>query len=390
MSQSIAGVSTPFRRAATALCALGLLAGATPSLAAPEVSLENALKEFELQESRQPIRETLKGWVKPRKLVVVVDKPERTAWLQEAMPAGVTVTGVATDAQARNEIADADAMVQSSCRPENFAGAQRLKWVHAGGAGSDQCLAIDGVATGDVILTNSQKVKNTSLAEMAMGYVFTLARAADVGLANQQAQAFNAVRGRRAKPIAGSTMLIVGLGGAGTEIARLAHGLGMNVIATRNSSREGPDFVSYVGLPDELPKLVGQADVVMISAPLTPATRDLFDYAMMQRMKRDAMLINWARAEIVVKDDLDRALRDGTIGSAALNWATYAPLPKGDSLWTAPNLLLTPWGGTGGGTEAAPQSSPVHEMRWLVMRENMRRFAGGEPMYSVFDLERGY
>jgi phosphoglycerate dehydrogenase-like enzyme len=128
----------------------------------------------------------------------------------------------------------------------------------------------------------------------------------------------------------------------------------------------------------------------MICAPLTPATRGLFNTAMMQKMKKDAMLINWTRAEIVVKEDLEKALRSGTIGSAALNWATYAPLPKGDSLWTTPNLILAPWGGAGGGTEGATPDSPINEMRWLVMRENMRRFATGDKMFSVFDLERGY
>jgi phosphoglycerate dehydrogenase-like enzyme len=166
----------------------------------------------------------------------------------------------------------------------------------------------------------------------------------------------------------------------------------MKVIATRNSGHEGPDFVSYVGLAAETPNLVGQADVVVICAPLTPATRGLFDAAMFARMKKDAMLINWTRAEITVPEDLAAALKAGTIGSAALNWATAAPLPKTHPLWSAPNLILAPWAGTGGGAEAnkANQSDANIEMRWLVIRENMRRFATGEKMYSVFDLERGY
>lgn len=356
----------------------------------PAANLAAALEEFHLRENARPAREMVRGWKAPRKLVVVVDKPDRVSWLQEAMPAGVRVVGVRDDGEARSLIADADAMVMSSCRPENFAGAARMKWIHAGGAGSDQCLAITGVATGDIILTNSQKVKNTSLAEMAMSYVFALSRSTDVTLANQRAQAFDAIRGRPARQIAGSTMLVVGLGGAGTEIARLAHGLGMKVIATRNSSHEGPDFVDYVGLADELPNLIGQADVVMICAPLTPATRGLFDTAMLARMKKSATLINWTRAEIVVARDLDAALREGSIGGAAMNWATYAPLPKGDPLWTAPNLILAPWGGARGGFSPEATGSSVNEMRWLVIRENMRRFAAGDKMFSVFDLERGY
>ncbi len=182
----------------------------------------------------------------------------------------------------------------------------------------------------------------------------------------------------------------------------------MKVIATRNSSREGPDFVSYVGLADETPKLVSQADVVVVCAPLTPATRGLFNAAMFARMKKDAMYVDWTRAEITVADDLAAALKNGTIGSAALNWATSAPLPKDHPLWSAPNLILAPWAGTGagavtgtgtgmgpvsstsGGKTNARGSDATREGRWLVVRENMRRFATGDKMYSVFDLKRGY
>ena len=115
-------------------------------------------------------------------------------------------------------------------------------------------------------------VKNTTLAEMGMGYVFALARSIDVGLENQRQRELNRRGGRPGKRLEGATMLIVGLGGAGTEIARMAHAIGMKVIATDPVNRNPPEFVAHVGLPDELPSLVGQADVVMVSAPLTPGT----------------------------------------------------------------------------------------------------------------------
>ena len=376
---------------------------------APAVDLAAALKEFQLQESSRPIRETLRGWTPPHKIVVEVDEPARTAWLQQAMPKGLTVIGVRSEADAGPQLADADALVYFGCSPATFAKAPHAKWVHVGSGGADQCLAVPGIARGDILLTNGQKVKNTLLAEEALGYVFALARSIDVGMRNQLRGELNSAgRGRHSKQLEGATMLIVGLGGAGTEIARIAHALGMNVIATRNSSHAGPDFVSYVGLADETPKLVGQADVVVICAPLTPATRGLFNAAMFARMKKDAIFVNWTRAEIVVPEDLAAALKSGTIGSAALNWATSRPLPKDHPLWSAPNLILAPWAGTGAGavtgtgTGTGPAasgqanktnrygSSSTQEARWLVVRENMRRFATGERMYSVFDLERGY
>jgi len=397
-------------RSAVVAILMALAAGTAASQeVAPATDLAAAVKEFQLQESGKPVRETMRGWTAPHKIVVAVDDPERTAWLQQAMPKGVTVIGVPDESAAGPQLADADALVYFGCNPSTFAKAPKAKWVHVGSGGADQCLATPGIARGEILLTNGQKVKNTMLAEEAMGYVFALARSIDVGMQNQlRGELDRSGKGRHSKQLQGATMLIVGLGGAGVEIARIAHALGMKVIATRNSGREGPDFVSYVGLADETPKLVSEADVVVICAPLTPATRGLFNAAMFARMKKDAMLVNWTRAEITVPEDLAAALKAGTIGSAALNWATSKPLPKDHPLWSAPNLILAPWAGTGAGavtgtgTGTGPGSgvqaaksnrngtSMTADARWLVVRENMRRFATGDKMYSVFDLERGY
>src|SRR4029079_19158592 len=78
--------------------------------------------------------------------------------------------------------------------------------------------------------------------------------------------------GSQPQALGGKTLLVAGLGGIGQEVARRAHALGMKVIATRNSSREGPDFVSRVGLSDELPAMIGEADVVVEERPLVPGT----------------------------------------------------------------------------------------------------------------------
>ena len=362
--------------------------------AQPErLDLAAALSEFQLAESNRTVKELIPGWAAPRKLVVVVDKPGRTAWLQQALPAEVTVIGVSRDAEAQALLGDADALVEVNCAiAVGDAPKPKLRWIHGNSGGGDTCLQVSGVARGEMVLTNSQKVKNTVLAEMGMGYVFALARSIDVTLANQRERDLSRRGGRPGKRLEGATMLIVGLGGAGTEIARMAHAAGMKVIATDPVNRNPPDFVSHVGMPDELPTLVGQADVVMIAAPLTPATRGLFDAAMFARMKRDAMLVNWARADIVVAEDLAAALKAGTLGSAALNWATQTPLAKDHPLWDAPNLILAPWAGAPVPSQGVSSAKAArdNELRWLVVRENMRRFATGAKMYSVFDLSRGY
>jgi phosphoglycerate dehydrogenase-like enzyme len=383
-------MNVTLRIAPLLLAASGALACAAAEPQRPD--LEAALAEYQLAESSRPVKELIPGWVKPQKLIVVVDKPERTAWLQEAMPAGTTIVGVRREADGVAQLADADALIEVNC-PAAAAGAPKLRWVHAFSGGGDTCLtAIPAIARGEVILTNSQKVKNTALAEMGIGYMFALARSVDVTLANQRERELGRRGGRVGKRLDGATILVVGLGGAGTEIARIASAIGMKVIATDPVNRHPPAFVSHVGMPDELPGLVGQADVVMIAAPLTPQTRGLFNKEMFARMKRDAIFINWARADIAVPEDLAAALKAGTIGSAALNWATQTPLTPDHPLWDAPNLILAPWAGAGVATTqgASPQATREAELRWLLLRENMRRFATGGKMYSVFDLARGY
>jgi phosphoglycerate dehydrogenase-like enzyme len=182
--------------------------------------------------------------------------------------------------------------------------------------------------------------------------------------------------------LSGRTILVVGLGGIGTEVARRAHALGMTVTATRASSREGPDFVSYVGLADELLALAAKADVVVSSLPLTPQTTGLFDTGFFSAMKPTAYFINVGRGRSVVTDDLLAALLDGQIAGAGLDVTEPEPLPSDHPLWQQPNVIITPHMSAG--------SDLRSERLWIVMRENLRRYVAGERMLSVVDIDRGY
>ena len=137
--------------------------------------------------------------------------------------------------------------------------------------------------------------------------------------------------------------------------------------------------------------------------PFSSAASDSFFLASIGDVVSAVLWAEGPQAE-ALPEDLAAALKDGVIGSAALNWATSAPLPKDSPLWSAPNLILAPWAGTGAGaltgtgTGTGPARSKTNrngsdatrEARWLVVREDMRRFATGDKMYSVFDLKRGY
>ena len=180
----------------------------------------------------------------------------------------------------------------------------------------------------------------------------------------------------------GKTMLVVGLGGIGRQIAKRAHGLGMRVTATRNSRREGPEYVDYVGLPDELLKLTKDADVVVNITPLTKATTGLFNRVFFKTMKPSAYFINMGRGKSVVTNDLIDALTNQEIAGAGVDVTDPEPLPPDHPLWKTPNVIITP--------HSSAPSDQMLERFWILVRENLRRYVAGEPMLNVVDLKRGY
>jgi phosphoglycerate dehydrogenase-like enzyme len=172
------------------------------------------------------------------------------------------------------------------------------------------------------------------------------------------------------------------LGGVGNEVAKRAHGLDMRVIGIRNSSREGPEFVDYVGLSDELYELAAKSDVIVNTLPLTDETRGLFDKQFFDAAKHGTYFISVARGGSTVTSDLIAALKDGRVTAAGLDVTDPEPLPKGHELWTLPNVIITP--------HIAATTDQGRWRRWAVIRENLRRYVNGEPMLNVVDVSRGY
>jgi len=215
--------------------------------------------------------------------------------------------------------------------------------------------------------------------------MMALVRGLDVYHANQMQGAWRRDTGMDRSAfmeLAGRTVLVVGLGGIGTQTAKRAHGLGMRVIATRGSRREGPAYVDYVGLADEVNELATQADVVINTAPLTDRTRGMFDTAFFAAMKSTAYFISIGRGASTVTADLVTALETGAIAGAGLDVTDPEPLPEGHVLWTMPRVIISPH--TGG------RSDKGRDRLFLLVQENLRRYVAGEPMLSVVDIKRGY
>ena len=342
------------------------------------------VQRFDLREGAAPVRER-EGWERPKK-IVVADVP-LADYLRTVVP-GVEIIGVAglrNYSAMAEAVAGADVLI-GLCTPEIVARGTSLKWIQLLNAGADSCATIPAVAQRGILVTNLQRIQGPHMAEHAIALLLSLARALPVYAAEQNAGAFTRgfreTRGERPIEIEGKTLLVVGLGGIGTEVAKRAHGLGLHVIATRNSRREGPDYVEYVGLADEYRTLAARADVVVNSTPLTPETRGMFDAQFFAAMKDDAFFINIGRGESVVTADLTAALQNGTIGGAGLDVTDPEPLPAGHPFWSMSNVIITP--------HIATSSDYRSDRTFTLVAENVRRYVRGDAVLSVVDLAAGY
>jgi len=261
--------------------------------------------------------------------------------------------------------------------------APRLRWAQSGSAGVDRYITIpELMARDEVVLTNMKGMYGPVIAEhvfaMMLSHTRNLPHYLDAGRRGAwdrgSASAMTALQGR--------TMLVVGLGGIGSEIAMRADAFNMRVLATARTERPAPPYVDVLGTGPDLDELLPQADVVVLAVPLTDETRGMIDRETIARMKDGAWLVNIARGAVVDTDALVEALDAGKLGAAFLDVTDPEPLPEGHALWNRDNVLITP--------HVAARAELSGERRLALMLENMRRFGAGEPLLNVVDKAAGY
>jgi phosphoglycerate dehydrogenase-like enzyme len=298
------------------------------------------------------------------------------------------VSGPQVDDDERSALlAGADVVVVGAPVPARVAEfAPHLRWAHHTQAGVSNLHSSD-LWTAPIRLTSSRgTVAPTAIAEYAIGGAFHFARGAYDGTRQKYAGEFTRT-GYQMRMLAGSTIGVLGLGGIGNEVARLAKALGMRVVATRRSVTDAQHDVGHADLvlpADGTIEVAAQSDFLIICAQLTPQTRHLVNAEVLAAMPAGAVLINVGRGEQVDEDALVRALTDGTIRGAVLDVydGELAGRPPRRELLDLPNVLLTPH-------QSSIGSDFAVEGRLLV-QDNLRRFIAGQPLVNEVDRERGY
>ena len=311
-----------------------------------------------------------------------ISESER-AQLAKVAPNVRIVTGLSKkEALARAE--EAHGINARYASPEFLTKATKLRWVQVSSAGVDRYLGIKPLMENDkLVMSNSRAVHGPAIADHAMAMLLSLTRNLNYDAQNQK-QAKWARGGGAGKSIAlqGKTMLVVGLGGIGTEIAQRANGFSMKVIGTRRSDRPSPDYIKRVGKPKDLLAMLPEADVVVLAVPLTDETKNMLNTAAFDAMKPGAYLINIARGKVVNTEAMLKALKSGRLAGACLDVTDPEPLPANHELWKQANVIITP--------HIASRSEVTNERRSALLVENLRRFGAGEPLLNVVDKKAGY
>jgi phosphoglycerate dehydrogenase-like enzyme/glyoxylase-like metal-dependent hydrolase (beta-lactamase superfamily II) len=311
--------------------------------------------------------------------------PEQVAGLRQIAP-NVELLFARNPKEALALAPEVHGMSGSLCKPEVLRVAKNLRWVLQASAGVEHLVSIPELVDNDqIVLTNARTMFGPNIGDHVFALLLSLTRGLPHFAALMKTGTWGRDRGAGGPALIelkGKTMLVVGLGGIGREVARRAHAFGMQVVATDPQEGPVPHYVARLEAPDQFPALLPGADVVVVAAPLTPRTRGLFGAAQFAAMKPSAYFINVARGGIYDNQALAAALRAGKLAGAGLDVTDPEPLPSNHPLWKAPNVIITP--------HVAGQSSGATARLRALLMENMRRFASGEPLLNVVDKRAGY
>jgi len=215
--------------------------------------------------------------------------------------------------------------------------ADRLRWVHVAAAGVDTLL-FDELRDSDVVVTNARGVFDGPIAEFALASVLAHAKQLH---RSRDLQREHVWQHRETHEVRGQRAVVVGTGAIGRATARLLTAVGMDVFGAGRAARSGdPDFGEVIASAD-LADHVGDADHVVVTAPLTDQTRGLIDRRVLTAMKSTAHLVNVGRGPVVDEHALAAALGAGDIGAASLDVFETEPLPADSPLWDMPNVAIS-------------------------------------------------
>jgi phosphoglycerate dehydrogenase-like enzyme len=304
----------------------------------------------------------------------------RRTWLpllKESLPEFVVVAPE-TDAEAREEMSDADA-AYGAVPLETLKTSSKLQWIQSAQAAPPAGYYYKELIDHPVVVCNPRGVFSDHIGQHIMMYVLGLARGLPYALDAQRDHRWDkSARKNEVIDLATATALIVGVGGIGFEAARLCSAFGMKIIGVdARWELDPPDYVERHE-PDEVDSLLPMADFVIVTTPHTPQTEGMWNSSKFGLMKGSGYFINIGRGMTTKIDDLAEAVESGVIAGCGLDVYEVEPLPEDHKLWTLENAILTPH-------VAVQVAGNVTDRMFDLLVENARRFAKGVELKNVVD-----
>lgn len=276
--------------------------------------------------------------------------------------------------------------------------APRLRWVQMHSAGINHIVDEPLYTDTEVLFTTVSGIHAVNMAEYVVAQMLAFGHHVPAMVEDKRNKDWTSDRWERYVPseLRGKTLGIIGYGSIGREVARLAQAFGMQVLAIKQNVRNlTDDTFRLVGTGDpdaDIPERIypiqalhsflGECDVVVVTVPLTADTHHLIDGAALKAMKKEALLINVARGDVVHEQALLKALLEGVIAGAGLDVFSEEPLPEDSPFWELPNVLMSP--------HVSGFTPHYDERATELFAENLRRFIVGEDLMNVVDRGKGY
>ena len=252
-----------------------------------------------------------------------------------------------------------------------------LEWFQGVSAGYDH-IDTDALTDMGVVQTSARGIASPSIAEFVFARLLQIWKELRILDQQQEEKTWRVRFGTEAN---GKTMGIVGFGSIGKEVATRARAFGMTVLATRKSiTKERTDVDADFLFPaDDVDKMIAMSDVVVMAAPATEETRDMFNKKRFALMKPKTIFCNIARGMHVVEDDLVEALNSGHLATAILDVARTEPLPDESPIWSATNMYLSP--------HCSVSFDSYEENAVSLLVENAKRFLQGNALTNVVNRD---
>lgn len=255
---------------------------------------------------------------------------------------------------------------------------RRLRWVHTSSAGPDRLL-FPALRDHPCVLTCSRGVLDADIAEYVLASVLAVLKDLP-GTVHRQAE--HRWEHRTTRSLAGSRALVVGAGSIGTRVGQVFAALGVAVDGVVRTPRPATaPFGRLVG-PGDLARVAGDYDHLLVTAPLSEATRGLVDARVVDALRPGAVVVNVGRGPVVDEDALLRALRSGRLGGVVLDVWAREPLPADSPWWDEPRAVVSP--------HLAGDAEGFTGRLEALLHEQVRRFVTRAELLHVVDKEHGY